>query len=160
MTETFKLSFSRTFNSFPSIQFLICVSPNFVRCSRWELIQHIIFDFVCQAFFKTFLKFFENLFANSIASDLVWMSLTRQPNYYIIFKSICQEFFKTFLSFFELFWRILLPWYRIGLLSCDSLTIISYMLLNVNCFFKLFPIFLTFFSAAFLPLHILRFYKS
>ena len=84
------------FNSFPSIQFLICVIPNLVRCSRWKLFHSIISDFFCQAFFKTFFQVF-----SLVGFWWFWKPFTRMPAHYITSGLACQAFSITFFKFFS-----------------------------------------------------------
>lgn len=90
---------------------------------------------------SVFQNFFEVLFACPSWGSLVNRSYGC-PLIISHFDLLCQAFF---VSFFKIFWRSVShrsARYSNGLLSFDSLTTISYLLLNVNCFSSLFLSFL------------------
>ena len=96
------------FNSFPSIQFLICVQPNLVRCSLVKSLSIIPYlNLFVNCFSKVFLKFlnfFDALFRLSGIGSLS----SRQPVYNTIPFMKCQTFFSTFFKFFCLFFNFLI----------------------------------------------------
>ena len=119
-----------------------------MRLTR-QPVHHIISDFVCQAFSKTFLKFFSNRSTREPGDMLGCACLTRQPDYHIISGLFCQAIFKTFSSFFGSPDRWTGVWMSAPRVSRDSLPIILYFQEKVNCFFQVFSIFFGLFCAYF-----------
>ena len=119
-----------------------------MRLTR-QPVHHIISDFVCQAFSKTFLKFFQTARPGNQA--ICWAALVSRDSLTIISYPVLfvKRFLKLFSSFFGSPDRWTGVWMSAPRVSRDSLPIILYFQEKVNCFFQVFSIFFGLFCAYF-----------